>query len=155
MRSKLFPALMLIILTISATAQNRGQGYIFAAPGAVERGGAATLHFGGGGEGLFYRGLGAGAEIGFMGPARNLGEGFGVFSVNGSYHFQRDKKLVPFVTSGYSLFFRNGSANLVNFGGGVHYWFRKGIGLRVEFRDHVQPNPTVNFWQFRFGLAFR
>ena len=155
MQGKLFPALLLMILTISATAQHRGQGYVFAAPGGVERGGDATLHFGVGGEGLIYKGLGAGAELGFMGPPRYMEEGFGVFSVNGSYHFRRDQKLVPFVTSGYSLFFRNGSASLVNFGGGGHYWFHDRLGLRVEFRDHVQPNPTVNFWEFRFGLSFR
>lgn len=155
MRSQLFPALVLIILTISAAAQNRGQGYIFAAPGGVANGGDATLHFGGGGEGLVYKGLGAGAEIGFMGPASYMGEGFGVFSANGSYHFRRDQKLVPFVTSGYTLFFRDGSANLVNFGGGVNYWFRDHLGLRVEFRDHVLPSPNTHFWEFRFGLAFR
>jgi len=158
MRSKVIVVLVLIILSVglpdTVMAQSRGLGYVFTAPGAVDKGSGSTLHFGGGGEARIYKGLGAGAEIGFLGPARDMGEGFGVFSANGSYHFRRDQKLVPFVTGGYTLFFRNGSANLGNFGGGVHYWFREGLGVRVEFRDHVQAGPT-NFWEFRFGLSFR
>ena len=99
-------------------------------------------------------------EIGYLAPARSISEGVGILSANGSYHFlngEPSQKLVPFVTGGYSLAFREGSANLFNFGGGVNYWFRERMGLRLEFRDHVIPdgNHSDHFLGFRIGLTFR
>jgi hypothetical protein len=140
--------------------EHRGQGYVFVAPGAISSSGTtATLHFGVGGEGLVHKGLGIGGEIGYLGPARGLQEGVGLFSANGSYHFKNASasgKLVPFVTGGYSLIFREGKANGVNFGGGVNYWFREAVGLRLEFRDQVFTlGETTHYYGFRIGLAFR
>lgn len=138
--------------------KHRSHGYLVFAPGAFSPGGAAAVHLGGGGEGLVYKGLGVGAEIGYILPWDERA-GLGLFSANGSYHLTghgSPEKLVPFATAGYSLLFRGGSANLFNFGGGFHYWFGKGTGLRVEFRDHVWPNHrTVHLWEFRVGVAFR
>ncbi len=136
-----------------------GQGYVFFAPGAVVQGGysTGTAHFGGGGEGLIYRGLGIGAELGYLTPWRDFSSGIGIFSVNGSYHFNRTEKLSPFITGGYSLAFRNGHINLANFGGGVNYWFREKMGLRLEFRDHIHTGsfPTAHYLSARIGLSFR
>ncbi|HLG13573.1 MAG TPA: hypothetical protein VJH03_03485 [Blastocatellia bacterium] len=162
MRKSILAALILFAFSGLAAAQTssapRGWGYGFVAPGGAGSR-AATLHLGAGGEALIYKGLGAGAEIGYLGPFEGLGSGFGVFSANGSYHFvneSNDKKLVPFVTAGYTLIFREGRANLFNFGGGVNYWVRKKVGLRFEFRDHVWSNAsTQHFWGVRFGVAFR
>jgi hypothetical protein len=118
-----------------------------------------TLHFGVGGEGLVYKGLGVGGEIGYLGATRHLNEGFGVFSPNVSYHFlnaTKSGKLAPFVTGGYSLLFRSGVGHAVNFGGGVNYWFKDRVGVRLEFRDHVVIYPDLgHFFGFRIGLAFR
>ncbi len=154
--------LLLIAIAAPALAQDapRGQGYVFFAPGAVSAGATqGTYHVGAGGEGLIYKGLGAGGEIGYLAPWDTFRGGVGVVSANGSYHFrraERDARLVPFVTSGYTLMFHSGSANLFNFGGGVNYWFKERWGLRLEFRDHVWPNsPTAHYWGFRIGLAFR
>jgi len=143
-----------------ATAEHKGQGYVFFAPGAVSPGGSASAHFGGGGEALVYKGLGVGGEIGYLTPWQSFSSGLGVLSADGSYHFlprKRDAKVVPFVTGGYTLFFRSGSGNLFNFGGGINYWFRQRVGLRLEFRDHVWPSSyqTEHYWGFRIGLAFR
>ncbi len=137
-----------------------GQGYAFFAPGAVSHDGGRSAQIGAGAEGLVFRGLGAGADIGYLYPQRDFGRGFGLLSVNGSYHFgtrRPGSKVVPFVTAGYSLAFRNGHANLANFGGGLHYWFTDRVGLRAEFRDHVWgcSGCTTHFWGFRFGVAFR
>ncbi|MCI0423655.1 MAG: porin family protein [Acidobacteria bacterium] len=158
--------LILFVMTLApaigmaqTVKEHRGQGYVFVAPGAVSSDGTtATLHFGVGGEGLVYKGLGIGGEIGYVGPARGLQEGVGLFSANGSYHFRNASasgKLVPFVTGGYSLIFRDGTASGVNFGGGVNYWFRERVGLRLEFRDQVFADRTTHFYGFRIGLAFR
>jgi len=161
--------LTLLVMTMVATVvlaqaadEHRGQGYVFFGPGAASGGGTlGTVHFGGGGEGLLYKGIGVGGELGFLAPNQRFSDGLAVLSLNGSYHFlphQRTGKVAPFVTGGYSLFFRSGSANLYNFGGGIHYWFRERMGLRLEFRDHVLPTPggpSVHYWGFRMGLAFR
>src|SRR3989442_13643038 len=137
--------------------ESRGHGYVFAAPGGTAPSGPATLHFGGGGEGFVYKGLAVGRELGYLAAARDLGTlGVGVFSANGSYHFQPKQKLDPFVTAGYSLVFREGTANFFNFGGGANYWMRDGMALRLEFRDHVNTGyGTIHYLGFRVGLTFR
>lgn len=134
-------------------------GYIFAAPGGTSGGGGGTLHVGGGGEAVHRKGFGIGAELAYLMPFESAGDGLGTFSVNGSYHFlksSKSEKLVPFVTAGYTGFFRGGYANGVNFGGGVNYWFKPRVGFRVEFRDNVfAQDGTAHFLNVRFGLTFR
>src|SRR5262245_60231365 len=114
MMSKLiFVILLAGLLPFAAAAQSkerRGQGYFFVAPGTTSEGGA-TLHIGGGGEGLVYKGLGVGGEIGYLGAARDLSGGIGIISPNVSYNFRnasKSGKFVPFVTGGYSLLFTGG-----------------------------------------------
>ena len=161
----------LMILGLSAGAQagsstssegredHRAQGYAFFAPGAIVGDGYSlgTAHFGAGGEGLLYKGLGLGAEVGYITPWRNFKDGIGMLSVNGSYHFNRNGKLSPFVSGGYSMAFRSGHVNLFNFGGGVNYWWHDRIGLRVEFRDHVYSefSRATHFLGGRIGFSFR
>jgi hypothetical protein len=137
---------------------HHGQGYLFIAPGMYigNVDSIATLHIGGGGEALVYRGLGVGAEVGGLGALQESRGGLGLFSVNGSYHFSRQRKVSPFLTSGYSSVSGNGQRNLVNFGGGVNYWLRERMGLRLEFRDHVYADGTGRqLLGFRVGFAFR
>jgi hypothetical protein len=144
----------------SAPRGTYGLGYAFAGFGAVSGGGESmgTLHVGGGGEAVFGDAVGVGAEIGYLGPFESLGDGIGVFSVNGSYHFlpRQSRKLRPFVTAGYTLGFREGHENLWNFGGGVHYWLNQRVGIRAEFRDHVWTSgETAHLWGARIGVVFR
>jgi hypothetical protein len=95
-----------------------------------------------------------GGEVGYLTTRHNFDGGFGLASINGSYHFNQRARLVPFVTGGYSLIFRSGTGNLGNFGGGVNWWVRPRMGLKVEFRDHVH-SDTLHLWGFRFGVTFR
>lgn len=164
MRTAILCILILTAASLIASAQiekrHSGHGYVFFAPGTTSPGGCGTFHYGGGAEGLVYKGLGAGAEIGYIHPTKNFGCGLGVFSANGSYHFGNYRSggvVTPFVTGGYSLLFRSRTANAFNVGGGVTYWFRRGIGLRFEFRDHVWPEEgeVGHLIGFRVGLAFR
>jgi hypothetical protein len=154
-----FAAMTPLAGVAQSSAEYRAQGYGFVGPGGVSDGGATTLHFGVGGEGLVYKGLGVGGEIGYLAPARSLGDGFGVLSPNVSYHFlnaSRSGKVVPFVTGGYSLLFRSGTANAVNFGGGVNWWFKQRLGLRLEVRDQVPAHSDLShFINLRIGLSFR
>lgn len=154
MKTRLF--VMILGLAAAAAAQS-SNGYVFVAPGGVTCCGntTTTLHLGGGGEGIIGKGFGAGVEIGALAPTRDYSSAIGAFSANGYYHFihAKDSKVDPFVTGGYTLFFRSGTANLGNFGGGLNYWFSRHAGARVEFRDHVYTSD--HYWGFRFGVAFR
>lgn len=161
--SKLISAILLAaILPYAVAAQSkehRGQGYVFVAPTTTSEGGSG-VHFGVGGEGLVYKGLGLGGEIGYLGAARELSQGAGILSPNVSYNFLRERgagKVSPFVTGGYSLVFTGGgSLNALNMGGGIHWWFKKHIGLRFEVRDHVPLiESPIHIVGFRIGLAFR
>lgn len=142
-------------------SDNRGAGYVFVAPGAAVATGdaAGVLHFGVGGQGLLYKSFGIGGEIGYVSPNANIAAGVGLISINGLYQFgraSRDHKTVPFVTGGYSMAFRNGVANAVNFGGGLNYWFGSRKALLLELRDYISPlEPNVHILTGRIGLSFR
>jgi hypothetical protein len=159
-RPILFAFVALWLLGREGRAQSgndrQGWGYAFAAPGIVDS--TPTLHIGGGGESLLYKGFGVGAELGYLGPFEAFNGGLGILSINGGYHFGKSKsgqKWVPFVTGGYSLAFRKGVANLANIGGGVNYWFKDRVGLRLEFRDHIFTPGGTNVYNFRVGFTFR
>ncbi len=158
MKTKL--ALLLASCCAAAWAQSSNL-YVFAAPGGATEGGYTdkTLHLGFGADGILWKGIGVNVEAGALAPPQYFGsEAVGTVSLNASFHLLRGPKhkFDPFLTTGYTLMFRNGTANLANFGGGTNYWFSRHVGARVEFRDHVYPSsPPVHFWGFRFGVAFR
>ncbi len=137
--------------------RHHGQGYLFLAPGAYvgysET--VSTMHFGGGGEAFLYKGLAAGAEIGGVWALRGS-DLLAVFSADGSYHFSRHGKVSPFLTCGYSRIWGDGSANMINFGGGINWWLGERKGIRLEFREHVYAESSHRqIAEFRIGFAFR
>jgi hypothetical protein len=164
-------ALLLLLFSAWAQAQSttatageessrrfRGQGYVFIAPGTYigNADSIAIMHFGGGGEGLVYKGLGLGAEVGGIAALQESRGSLWLFSVNGSYHFSRQRKVTPFLTGGYSSVGGNGQRNLINLGGGINYWFREKQGIRLEFRDHIYTDGTGrHLLGFRIGFALR
>jgi hypothetical protein len=161
MRKLFFVILLIVLLPFAVAAQSkerRGQGYIFVAPTTTTEGGFG-LHIGGGGEGLVYKGLGVGGEIGYLGAAQELSQGIGVLSPNVSYNFtkaSRSGKFAPFVTGGYTLLVGSDALHAVNVGGGVNWWFKDHLGLRLEFRDHVALQfGSTHIFGVRIGLAFR
>ncbi len=156
--------ILLAVLVLCGSALTswgqRGNAYVFVAPGALSCCGTAqaTVHAGAGGELKVWKRLGAGAEVGALGPTADFSLALGVGSVNGYYHLlASDRKFDPFVTGGYSVFFRSGHMNLGNFGGGANYWFAKHFGLRVEGRDHVYDTVghSLHYWGLRVGIGFR
>jgi hypothetical protein len=169
MRRLTFALWVLALTPALAFAQNaesrRSQGYLFVAPGGTNMFSSGsttgTLHFGVGGEGFIYKGLGIGAEVGFLPPVRSFKSGDGLLSVNGSYHFislDKTRKVVPFISGGYSLLFSTGVAHGANFGGGVNWWMRDRLALRLEARDHIFPvsgGTIPQAWEFRIGFSFR
>lgn len=149
---------LLLLALLGATAVlAQSHGYVFAGGGAANGGFDQTiglLHVGAGGEGVFH-GVGAGGEVGLIGRT-DLGA-LGTVSLNGSYHFRRQARAVPFVTGGYSRFFNfSGGVNLANVGFGVNYWFSNHVGLKLELRDHFRAgSASVNYVEVRFGATFR
>ena len=152
-------ALLAVATAMALPAQTyNGHGYAYFGidkPAHASMSEAMTV--GGGGEAFAYKGLAAGVELGYMFPRGYFREGIGLVSVWPSYHFvnrKRPAKLVPFVTAGYTLAFRQGTENLWHWGGGVTYWFHNRIGTRVEVRDYRHDQ----YWfdtALRFGLTFR
>jgi len=161
MRIPFFVILLVVLLPLAATAQSkdrRGQGYFFIAP-TTTTAGVFGLHIGGGGEGLLYKGLGVGGEIGYLGASRELSRGIGVLSPNVSYNFMKASKsgkFAPFVTGGYTLLVGSDALHAVNVGGGMNWWFKDHLGLRLEFRDHAALQfGSTHIFGVRIGLAFR
>jgi hypothetical protein len=152
-----FFAFLLPALALGQEQSSKAQGYAFVGLGDYR--GTTQLHFGGGLETDLYKGLGFSLDAGYVADAKYLSSGIGIFSPNGRYAFRRssDSKLIPYVTAGYSLLFRTGTANGFNYGGGIDYWFAKKVGIKVEFRDHIltqfYDNPHI--YQFRAGFSFR
>lgn len=62
----LFFLLFLAVAHAQRDKPYSGHGYLFFAPGVTSPGSHGYLHYGGGGEGVFFKGLGAGAEIGYL-----------------------------------------------------------------------------------------
>jgi hypothetical protein len=181
MKKLIATAGLLLVVPMLASAQNadhqyNGQGYLFFAEGAT---GPATFHFGGGGEGFVYKGLGLGAELEHSaGWSSGTSLGTWIGSADVSYHFgasTKNRKLEPFVTGGYTFFFIRGIspstdfANGGNFGCGVNIWLKKHAALRLEIRDSVGGrNISIDYepWgtsylapqhlvSFRIGVTFR
>lgn len=164
MWTRMVGTFLLALIPMAAPAADsqesyRGQGYLFYGPGRAP-GGGTMQQIGGGGEGFLYKGLGVGAELGYLFPAGGFTYGVGLLSVDGSYHMNRSRhaRLSPFVTGGYSLAFRGGHANLANFGGGVTWWIAEHIGIRLEFRDYVWSGCGCggqHIPQAQVGFSFR
>jgi len=104
---------------------------------------------------LKWVGIGAGAELGFLG--RTSLDALGTASLNGYYHFKRDGSWKPFATAGYSSFFTlNGHSNLANIGAGLNYWYKERLGIKLEIRDHFATGTnSANYLEFRFGFNFK
>jgi hypothetical protein len=162
---KLQPHVLLLLLLVgySPAKAQESRKYFFLAPGAqttLGAGGRTSRAYGagGGGELILAPHVGIAFEIGTIipGQAKTSNSIVGIFSANGDYHF-RTKTLDPFLTAGYSLMFRDFTANAANFGVGTNYWFGDDIGLLVEARDHYGKVQGVftHLWEVRVGLTFR
>lgn len=142
----------MFLLCAGALAQETA-GYVFAAPGSTSSPGTATIQGGAGGE-LVWKYLGFGGELSYLAPQRSFSDGFGVFSLDPAIHVPvpRHTTIDPYFLGGWTLFFRNHTANGANYGGGVNWWFNNNFGLKLELRSHAVQG--TQYWGFRFGLNF-
>jgi hypothetical protein len=161
-------SLMVLSQGVEAAAQH-SSAYIygFVAPVVVPQSAFTAwdgtfVHIGGGGEGHLVGKLGLAGEIGVLKPVTNpYGMTTGLASVAPTIHFlavTSQQKFDPFIDGGFSLLFGRGVATGLNYGGGMNYWLRSRLGLRVEFRHHLwspEAGETVNFLGLRFGVVFK
>ncbi len=157
--------LVLSLLLLAPLAMAGGDSYIQAGIGGCSvgvdswfhSGCGLVTHIGGGGEGFVYRGLAIGGEGGWGWVDGHFRDGVALASANASYHFGRDRSLVPFITGGYSLLFRDFHANGFNLGGGATWWAARHVGLRFDGRLHrFQFGPAgVNVFLVSIGPSFR
>lgn len=148
--------LLLVLWSATGFAQaseKRAWGFLVAGGGAASDG-VGLVQVAGGAEGLIYKALGVGGELGVIAPVGDGGNGFGVASVNLSGHFNRTQKLQPFITGGATLGFRSGTAGGGNVGGGVQYWFKDHVALRIEARDYIFSSDRYNYFLVRAGISF-
>jgi hypothetical protein len=142
-------------LSAAQSLEDRSQFYAFVAPGTFVSEGAATMEFGGGAEWFVSEVLALGLDGSIMlYPECFDCGGYLLGSVNGSYYPFAGSKLSPFVTAGIGAAAGEARVTLVNFGGGVNYWFRRGLGLRIEVRDHVDTDFAVHNISLRVGFTF-
>ncbi len=166
MKTLAIPAI-LILLAASASAGSpeanyHGHGYLQFGVGGCSNLPCGTVRtLTGGGEAFVYRGLAAGAEAGYGWAANVFSAGAAMLSVNPAYHFKgqgRARRVVPFITGGYTGLFRQVSINGSNFGGGVTVWPGDHVGLRFEgrlYHFNIAGISSVNFVVARFGIAAR
>jgi len=160
--------LVLLLWAYGASAQQSGSyGYAVVGPVVVPRSAftrwdGTFVHVGGGAEGRLTSRFGLGGELGVLKPVTNrYAVTTGLASVTPAYHFisrDSDRRSDPFVDGGLSILFGRGSGAAIHYGGGLNYWFRRRIGLRLEFRHHFwspEAGETINLVGFRVGIVFR
>ena len=158
----LFSALCVFSQPAEEDRVTTGYGYVFGAPGVgltfCGCGNEATVSLGAGAEGLLKGGFGLGIDGGyFFSPSAGAQYGIGLVSPSALYQFKTRGKTNPFVLGGYTLAFRNGTANLVHFGGGINRWLSGHWGLRLEVRYLMSPEypRDAGALQFRVGALIR
>jgi hypothetical protein len=164
MRNVLAICCFLGLLSGSGWAQERHKpragGHFFFAPGQRHDTGSSTLQIGGGGEGYVYKGLGFGGDVGALNVQSTTGvrQWTSMVSLNALYHFNSADKsrFSPFIIGGVTVIPAFDVPGGVNIGGGLQYWFRDRIGLRIEFRDHILTGMRNHHYpQARIAIAFR
>jgi hypothetical protein len=140
--------MFLAVIPHSANAQGRSHGYVSLGAGATQ--------LDGGVDWLVMNGpIGIGADFG----VGNLM----VLSLNGSYHplaHRPTRKLDPSATVGFTMLGDlNDDARGVTVGGGVTYWPRNRVGLRLDGfsflpRRDDRRFENWNYWGLRAGVAF-
>jgi hypothetical protein len=143
--------LLLMLLAVTPHSANaQGRSHVYVSLGA----GATQLDCGI--DWLIMNGpIGIGAEVG-------LGNLI-VLSLTGSYHpvaHGPTRKLDPFATVGFTtLGDLNYDARGLSVGGGVTYWPRKRVGLRLDGFSFLPRRDDIRFenwryWGLRAGVAF-
>lgn len=110
-------------------------------------------------ERFFGKHVGGGVDLSALVPGQGkiVSSTIGTFSPNAYFHWSFASQLDLHAVGGYSLLFRDFTANYYTIGGGLTYWM--GIngsrGLMFQYRrlNPIDVGPSYN--EIRFGIAFR
>ncbi len=153
-----FITLLCFAASGSAQVTYKGHGYAswgFENPDGGSFGDVMSAGFGG--DYFIWKGIGIGADGTYAFPRREVSDGIGLASVHGSYHWVNQynpRRFVPFANAGYTLAFREETANFAHIGAGAIYWFKPGLGFRFEWRNTFS-NDQRFLAGIRLGLTFR
>lgn len=156
---------MALALAMGALAQSNDAynavgtlGFGFGGRSDLGTGFGKLMSFAGAGEGYVWKGLALGGDGQLVWNRDHSDTYFGLLSLGPSYHFDdrtNPRQLVPFVTGGYGLAFREGGRSLYQLGGGVTWWPKSRVGLRFEYRYFDNSRGQFQMNQLRFSVAFR
>ena len=149
-----------LLFAAPAFAQN-SQGadkraFFFGAPGVITGTEATTARVGGGVETVWSNGLGFAFDAGYF-TGSDFGNGAVSFSPAIIYEFPVNGRVRPYVRGGGALLAnRHGGVALWTVGGGVNYWFKERMALKVEIRDSfASEDPRYGLLDVMIGLVFR
>ena len=116
----------------------------------------ATARFGGGVETVWSNGLGFAFDAGYF-TGSDFGNGAVSFSPAMIYELPVNGRVKPYVRGGATLLAnRHGGVALWTVGGGINYWFKERMALKVEIRDSfASEDPRYGLLDVIIGLCFR
>lgn len=110
-----------------------GEGYAYFGRMSSKQDSGYAMLMGVGGNGYVYRGLYAGAEIGYLAYRDAFNRGIGRSFVNVGYSVVNRESpgwVVPFAEFGMGGYFRNGGVWVMKAGGGATIWVHRNLGIR-------------------------
>ena len=149
-----------LLFASPAFAQNNQgadkRAFFFGAPGVIMGTEATTVHVGGGVETVWSNGLGFAFDAGYF-TGSDFGNGALSFSPAIIYEFPVNGRVKPYVRAGGTLLANRASGlALWTVGGGINYWFKDRMGLKVEIRDSfLSEDPSTGLLDVMMGLVFR
>ena len=124
---------------------------VVAGPGVARYEGTdRTFNIGVGGEVVWPRGLGVGADFTV---ATSRYHRIKLLSPGISYHFRAGMTLSPYVRGGYTLGMAVGTANMIHLAAGLDQTLGNRLRFRYEVRDHTFPDVHVT--EFVVGFVIR
>lgn len=83
-----------------------------------------------------------------------------IYRIDGLYHFMPSQKIVPYIGAGVGLMTadreRRSTDNdpIVNYGGGLKFFFNKALALRADVRHIISFDDTYNDLVYTIGLSY-
>lgn len=83
-----------------------------------------------------------------------------IYRLDGLYHFMPSQKIVPYIGAGVGLMTadreRRSTDNdpIVNYGGGLKFFFNKALALRADVRHIISFDDTYNDLVYTIGLSY-
>jgi len=148
-------AFLVIILPGLASAQDVS-GYAFT---GIARHNSPLWEVGAGMDRALTKNVSLVVEGG-VATSSNRDQTLGQFTVNALYHFTvKDRRIDPFVGGGTGVLGNwGGGCGAFAIGGGLNYWARQRIGVRLEVKDSICAVGGGGEFQmigFRIGVTFR